>query len=109
MNAPRKDSLTAPSPLLQAALAGLLSLSLPACGDDDGREGVTSSQKIDLDADGFKALCDERGGTVEVMAHCSGLATGPGFAYDIETRELTEHTCKGVNSCAGWNCLVDDE
>jgi hypothetical protein len=108
MNAPRKDSLTAPSPLLQAALAGLLSLSLPACGGDDENSQVTSTQKIELDADGFKSLCDERGGTVEVMVHCGGLATGPGFAYDIQTRELTEHTCKGVNTCSGWNCLIDE-
>jgi hypothetical protein len=106
MNALRKDSLSAPSPLLQAALAGLLSLSLPACGGDDDEAGVTSTQQVKLDVDSFKALCDERGGTVEVMAHCSGLATGPGFAYDIATEELTEHTCKGVNTCAGWNCLT---
>jgi hypothetical protein len=107
MNAPRKASLTAPPPLLQAALAGLLSLSLPACGKDDDSQ-VTSTQKIELDANSFKALCDDRGGTVEVMVHCGGLATGPGFAYDIQTRELTEHTCKGVNTCSGWNCLTED-
>jgi len=59
-----------------------------------------------LDADGFKALCDARNGSVEVMPHCGGFATGPGFAYDITTSEISEHTCAGTNTCGGWNCLT---
>jgi hypothetical protein len=59
-----------------------------------------------LTAEEFQSLCDERGGTVEVLVHCGGLATAAGIAYDTETRTLTEHTCKGVNTCAGWNCVT---
>jgi hypothetical protein len=70
---------------------------------------ITSSTKVEnLDALGFKALCDERGGTVEVMAHCGGLATARGFAYDTTTSMLSEHTCKGANTCSGWNCVLDE-
>jgi hypothetical protein len=96
------------SRLLAAALAGLLCLT-QACGSDDDTDAtITSSKKVEnLDADGFQALCDERGGTVEVMAHCGGLASGKGFSYDTATDMLSEHTCKGANTCGGWNCVID--
>jgi len=109
------ERATAPSSkLLQAALAGILALSVSGCADDEAPPKqsaspvITSSQHVEnLDADGFKAMCDARGGTVEVMAHCGGLASGRGFSYDTTTSELSEHTCKGANTCAGWNCLTD--
>jgi hypothetical protein len=94
--------------LLAAALAGLVCLT--ACSSettDPVRPEITSSKEVPgLDAAGFKALCDERGGTVEVMAHCGGLASARGFAYDTTTQVLSEHTCKGANTCAGWNCVT---
>jgi len=69
---------------------------------------ITSSQHVEnLDAEGFTAMCDARGGSVEVVAHCHGLASGRGFAYDTTNGELSEHTCKGANTCAGWDCLTD--
>ena len=61
-----------------------------------------------LTADAVKALCDERGGTVEVMPHCGGFATAKGFSYDAGTQELSEHTCRGANTCGGWNCVIPD-
>ena len=61
-----------------------------------------------LDAAGFKALCDERHGTVEALAHCGGLASARGFSYDTTTQQLSEHTCKGANTCGGWNCVTDE-
>lgn len=61
-----------------------------------------------LTVEDFTALCDERGGTVEVMPHCGGLATAKGFAYDSGTELLSEHTCMGANTCAGWNCVIVD-
>ena len=103
--------------LLQAALAGLVSMGAQACSgsslpgsqvDAQDAPRITSSQKVQgLTADGFKALCDSRSGTVEVLAHCGGLATARGFAYDVTTEELSEHTCRGANTCAGWNCITD--
>jgi len=96
------------SKLLCAAFAGMFALSATACADDSGPPGITSSQQVEnLDAEGFKTLCDARDGTVEVMAHCGGLASGRGFSYDSTNGQLSEHTCKGANTCAGWNCLTD--
>ena len=112
---PREYSAVfAPAPsskLLCAALAGILAMSVTACGNDSDASSapeITSSRDVaNLDADGFKALCDARDGTVEVMAHCGGLASGRGFSYDTTNGQLSEHTCKGANTCAGWNCLTD--
>ena len=53
----------------------------------------------------FKALCDARSGTVELMPHCGGFATAAGFSYDNGTQLLSEHTCAGANTCGGWNCV----
>ncbi len=88
------------------------SIATAACGDDEARRGpgeITSTREVGpLDEVAFKALCDERHGTVEVMPHCGGFATGAGFAYDITTEEISEHTCKGANTCTGWNCVTDE-
>jgi hypothetical protein len=94
--------------LLQAALAGLLSLAAAGCSDGDEPARILSQSQVEqpLQVSDFKALCDARSGTVETMAHCGGLATGPGFSYDITTHMLSEHSCKGANTCAGWNCLT---
>lgn len=97
------------SQLLGAALAGLLVMSAAGCSAEPGSDKITSSKHVEnLDAQGFEKLCDARSGTVEAIAHCGGLASGPGFAYDLTTQELSEHTCKGGNTCGGWNCLVDE-
>jgi len=92
--------------LLQAALAGLVSLGLMGCGSSQPE--ITSTKHVEnLDEAGFTKLCDARSGRVEVLAHCGGLATARGFSYDITTQELAEHTCKGANTCAGWNCITN--
>jgi hypothetical protein len=112
----RSDFAAAPSArLLGAAVAGLVSVSLGGCGASTPEENsgttepkITSSRLVEgLTADGFKALCDARGGTVEVLAHCGGLASARGFSYDVGTQLLSEHTCKGANTCGGWNCITD--
>jgi hypothetical protein len=78
-------------------------------GDKAAGPEITSSMAVqNLDADGFKALCDARHGTVEVMPHCGGFATAAGFSYDTGTELLSEHTCKGANTCAGWNCVTTE-
>jgi hypothetical protein len=70
---------------------------------------ITSSQNVGvMTEEQFKALCDERGGSVEVMPHCGGFATAKGFSYDSTTSLLSEHTCHGANTCAGWNCAIPD-
>ena len=111
-----EPSVTAASPsdrLRGAALAGLLCLSAVACASKDeakpgdGTAHITSSKAVGVLTEAqFTALCDERDGTVEVMPHCGGFATGKGFSYDNATLLLSEHTCAGANTCGGWNCLT---
>ena len=70
---------------------------------------ITSSENVGvMTEEQFKALCDQRGGTVEVMPHCGGFASAQGFSYDSTTSLLSEHTCHGANTCAGWNCAIPD-
>jgi hypothetical protein len=70
---------------------------------------ITSSENVGvMTEEQFKALCDARGGTVEVMPHCGGFATAKGFSYDSTTELLSEHTCHGANTCTGWNCAIPD-
>jgi hypothetical protein len=120
MNAPLLDAaLDAKSccsqRLLGAALAGLLCLASAGCSSDDepGKGAadpeITSSEIVAaMTVEDFTARCDARGGTVEVMPHCGGFATAKGFSYDSTTQELSEHTCMGANTCAGWNCAIVD-
>ena len=70
---------------------------------------ITSSEAAGvLTEEDFRALCDARGGTVEVMPHCGGFASAKGFSYDNGTKLLSEHTCAGANTCGGWNCVLVD-
>jgi hypothetical protein len=70
---------------------------------------ITSSENAGaVTVEQFTELCDKRSGTVEVMPHCGGFATAKGFSYDSTTQLLSEHTCKGSNTCAGWNCAIPD-
>jgi hypothetical protein len=53
--------------------------------------------------------CDSRGGYVEVHAACGGTNSCQGFSYGDwgpGAAMLTEHSCTGVNGCAGLSCVV---
>jgi hypothetical protein len=54
----------------------------------------------------FKALCDELGGTVEIHPGCGGANSCKGMSYDSDTHVFTEHTCKGMNTCTGYSCVL---
>lgn len=118
MNAPVMDAAVeakvgCSQRLMGAALAGLLCLAGAGCSSKDepaeSAPGITSSKVVGpLDVGAFTDLCDARGGTVEVMPHCGGFASAKGFSYDSTTQSLSEHTCKGANTCAGWNCAIVD-
>lgn len=99
--------------LRAAALAGLLGLAAVACSYEKapqaGEGRITSSENVGAMTEAeFTALCDKRGGAVEVMPHCGGFATAKGFSYDNTTQLLSEHTCAGANTCGGWNCAITD-
>lgn len=105
------------SPFARAAMLGLLAAAPVSCsgskeGDADAADntqGVTSTEIVpDLTLEDFSAMCDEAGGVVETHAHCGGVVSGPGFSYDSETDELTEHTCAGINTCTGFSCVIDE-
>ncbi len=108
-----KDSKALPTTgpsgrLVHAALAGLLSWGTQACASSQPEGHITATSQVgELSASDFQTLCDARDGRVEVMAHCGGLASAAGFSYDIDTQTMAEHTCKGANTCAGWNCITD--
>ncbi|MGC4088068.1 MAG: hypothetical protein QM756_09255 [Polyangiaceae bacterium] len=95
--------------LLTAACAGLLIST--ACGSNADEQPaaakITASTLVPgLTEAAFTEMCAERGGVVEVIAHCGGLNTCRGFSYDSTTELLSEHTCKGAATCGGWNCLL---
>ena len=111
---PGSSSTVSPNPLLlSAAVAGLLCLATVSCTTEKeppaGPGVITSSETVDpFSVDDFTAKCDARGGMVEVIPECSGRASAKGFSYDVGTKQLSEHTCKGANTCAGWNCSIPD-
>ena len=113
--------------LVAAAVAGLL-LAAPACSsEDDGSTAQTQSNVTCLNPRGdinpdatvtstthdpsmtletFTERCDELGGVVELICHCGGANTCKGMSYDTTTQTLSEHTCRGLNTCAGYSCVV---
>ncbi|MCS6898962.1 MAG: cytochrome c [Myxococcales bacterium] len=53
----------------------------------------------------FLAKCDEWGGFVQTHAVCGGNNACKGYSYLEPT--LTEHSCRGMNSCGpGMSCVV---
>lgn len=101
---------------MRAALLGLLSIGTPACGSSDsgaakmvppGGAVVTSSTVDDaMTLEKFTAECTSRNGTLEIHSHCGGANSCSGMSYDTGTHVLTEHTCSGLNTCAGYSCIV---
>jgi hypothetical protein len=104
--------------LVVAALAGLC---LAACSKEDTEEPVvgcgaelqngeitSSVTDTTVTEASFRAECDSRGGTLEIHPHCGGANACKGMSYDLDTHVWTEHTCKGLNTCRGFSCVVCD-
>ena len=120
--------------MISAALGGLLCLASSACSNSDSASSgaetangdtpipstacdggvdhdphVTSSTVVaDLTLDAFTSQCDAKNGVVEIHPHCGGFNACRGMSYDSATEMLTEHTCRGTNTCAGFSCVVCD-
>ena len=103
--------------LLSAAITGLLSVSSIACdanhsgqgssAHDGGTPRITASSVVaDMTIERFTDDCDAQSGKVELHAHCGGVNTCQGFSYDDATHVLTEHTCRALNTCSGYSCVV---
>lgn len=110
--------------LVLAALGGLLCITGAACGSDNDtnestaalgcgpapQKGTITSSTTDttMTQASFEADCQVRGGTFEVHPHCGGANACRGMSYDTGTQVFTEHTCKGLNTCAGYSCIICD-
>jgi hypothetical protein len=78
------------------------------CDDAGTDAGVITSSAVvpDMTLEKFTADCDALGGTVEIHPHCGGANSCKGMSYDTDTLVFTEHTCKGLNTCAGYSCVL---
>jgi hypothetical protein len=56
----------------------------------------------------FTDECNQRGGVLEVEPECGGHNSCRGISWDTGTETITEHTCKGMNTCAGYSCIICD-
>jgi len=58
--------------------------------------------------DTFTSQCGAENGVVEIQPHCGGSNACRGMSYDTELQLLVVHTCRAMNSCAGYSCVVCD-
>jgi hypothetical protein len=65
------------------------------------------SEGVPISNEEFKALCDERNGWSYLTAACAGAALCKGLSLMGDV--LTDHSCKGINSCMGISCVVFPE
>jgi len=74
---------------------------------DAGAYVIMSSKIVTgMTLEKFTADCDARHGVVEIPPHCGGFNSCKGLSYDTDTQVLTEHTCRGMNSCFGYSCVL---
>jgi len=77
-------------------------------GVSDAPEITSTQIGPGLSLEDFTDQCTEQGGTVEIEPHCGGENSCRGMSYDTNTETLSEHTCKGMNTCAGYSCIICD-
>jgi len=72
-------------------------------------EKTTNAEQKEYTFADLTKTCDSRGGYVQIHAACGGVNTCQGFSYGDwgpGAAMLTEHSCTGVNGCAGLSCVV---
>lgn len=75
--------------------------------DGSGSARITVSHvDTSMTRDAFEAACDEQGGRMEDHPHCGGANSCKGMSYDLTTHVYSEHTCKGLNTCTGFSCVL---
>jgi hypothetical protein len=68
---------------------------------------VTSSEVVaTMTLEQFTLDCEARGGVLELHPHCGGFNSCKGMSYDTGSLVLTEHTCRALNTCGGFSCIV---
>lgn len=92
------------------AVADAIADAKPKCDpvEPDAMEAgvITLSETKDVTLEAFTADCDALGGVIEIHPHCGGSNSCKGMSYDTGTKVYTEHTCKGLNTCAGFSCVL---
>jgi hypothetical protein len=81
----------------------------PAAACDGGmpdKPAVTSSKMVVMTQEEFAQQCTSMDGLMEIQPECGGSNACRGMSYDTGTETLTEHTCRGTNTCAGYTCIV---
>jgi mono/diheme cytochrome c family protein len=72
---------------------------------DEDDDGMISEAEFALAcARSANVTGDARPGIVELHASCAGSNSCRGMVYQ-SWNELYEHSCRGVNQCAGWSCV----
>jgi len=102
---PKPDATALCSDMVKSAQA-------MACVPKAPEEKTTSAEQKEYTFAQLTKMCDERGGYVQIHAACGGTNTCKGFSYGDwgpGAATLTEHTCTGVNGCAGLSCVVGPE
>lgn len=74
--------------------------------EEDTKEVLSNTKAPDLTLAAFTADCTTRGGVVQIHATCAGNNACAGMSFNKWSKDLTEHTCKGLNSCGGASCVV---
>lgn len=113
--------------LAAAAMAGLLGIGASACGnlpltkdkkDDQAATTSTTTSNLpeapkvtskknvpDMTFALFAEQCKGRSGLVQTHAACGGTGSCKGMSFNKYSKDLVEHTCKGINTCAGMSCV----
>jgi len=98
--------------LLAAALTGLMSVAAAGCATEEEAQQDDTPRVLSKVTDEsmtfakFSAECEKRGGLVQTHAVCAGNNACKGLSFNKYSYELTEHTCKALNSCGGMSCVV---
>jgi hypothetical protein len=80
-----------------------------ACAPKLPEEKTTNAEQKEYTFTQLTKMCDDRGGYVQIHAACGGQNTCKGFSYGDwgpGAATLTEHSCTGVNGCAGLSCVT---
>lgn len=76
---------------------------------DADEDGSISLEEFNAQcARGAKLSVDSRPGVLQYHASCAGTNSCRGMIMQV-WGELYEHSCRGVNYCAGWSCVETAE
>jgi hypothetical protein len=99
----------APKPDANALCADMVKGAKDSCLPKSPEEKTTSADQKEYTFAQLTKQCDDRGGYAQIHAACGGQNTCKGFSYGDwgpGAATLTEHSCTGVNGCAGLSCVV---